>query len=142
VIRIVAAALIVAGALACNGDPGPKQPAEPTSAAPPAPASASAPARGAALPADQQCLPARICARWAGCVLVARGARGWAVVSGDEFPAGERVEVGNLCPGSTACNAATGQPKGAPCVPLRTPILVQPPPYTCEWNGVACARKT
>ena len=127
-IRIVAA-LVAAGALACNGDLAAKRPAEPATAS------------SAALPADQQCLPANICERWAGCALVARGPQWWTVIAADEFPAGEPVEVKNLCPGATACNAARGIPKGASCPDLRTPVLVQPPPYTCVWDGRACTRR-
>jgi hypothetical protein len=134
-IRIVAA--VLAAVLACNGESAAKRPAEPASG------SASAPATpaGAALPADQQCLPGNICQQWVGCALVARGEKWWTVIAADQFPAGEPVEVKNLCPGAEACVAATGLPKGAPCTPLRTPILVKPPPYTCVWDGRACTRR-
>lgn len=134
-IRTVAMAL--AALLACNGDPPAKRPAEPASGS----ASAPAPAAGAALPADQQCLPGSICQQWVGCALVARGATWWTVIAADQFPAGEPVEVKNLCPGPETCVAATGLPKGAACTPLRTPILVKPPPYTCVWDGRACTRR-
>ena len=131
-IRIVAA--VFAAALACNGESSAKRPADPGSGSAPAPAAA-------ALPADQQCLPGNICQQWVGCALVARGEKWWTVVAADQFPAGEPVEVKNLCPGAEACVAATGLPKGAPCTPLRTPILVKPPPYACAWDGRACTRR-
>ena len=56
------------------------------------------------------------------------------------IPAGEPVEVKNLCPGPRSCVAARGIPKGATCPPMTTPVLVKPPGYACVWDGKTCSK--
>jgi len=136
------AAMATAALTACNGDSGARAPAAPTT--PPAPSAAGtggAPPAGATLPGDQQCLPGNICERWAGCALVKQGPQWWTVIAADEFPAGEPVEVKNLCPGPQPCVAARGIPKGAACPPMTTPVLVKPPGYACVWDGKTCSKR-
>jgi hypothetical protein len=134
-------AAIAAALTACN-DSSARAPAAPTTSPPPsAPRSGDALPAGTALPADQQCLPGNICERWAGCALVKQGPKWWTVIAADEFPAGEPVEVKNLCPGPQPCVAARGIPKGAACPPMTTPVLVKPPGYTCVWDGKTCSKR-
>lgn len=139
--RAALVAIAAAALSACN-DSSARAPAAPTTSPPPGAARGGDPTpTGAALPADQQCLPGNICERWAGCALVKQGPRWWTVIAADEFPAGEPVEVKNLCPGPKPCVAARGIPKGAACPPMTTPVLVKPPGYTCVWDGKTCSKR-
>ncbi|HEX8112129.1 MAG TPA: hypothetical protein VF516_30560, partial [Kofleriaceae bacterium] len=89
------------------------------------------------LPAGRQCLPAMICNDWAGCALVENSK----VVSADRLVAGEPVSIGNGCTTGATCIAARAVPKGVTCPVDTIPPRIDPPLYTCAWDGTACVKR-
>ena len=131
----LACAAIVVGAAACRSGDTPGAPraaaGEPPSAAPP---NAGDAAPRHALRDGQQCVPAMICDAWSGCALVAGGK----VVAAERLPAGEPVRIENACSNGVTCTAAKATPAGTPCPPRGIPPVIEPPTYTCVWDGIAC----
>jgi hypothetical protein len=118
--------LLLALVCACRSEPQPSsRPATGASPLPPP------------VPAGHQCLPAMICNDWVGCALVAADK----VVSADKLAAGEPVKIGNECSGGKHCVAARALPAGVQCPPSEIPAVIDPPPYTCVYDGKSCSKK-
>lgn len=135
IVGVLAGAAIIVGAAACRSGDTPSAPrpaAGDPPRVPPAGAGDTAPQR--ALPAGQQCLPAMICDAWSGCAIVAGGK----VIAAERLPAGEPVRVENACSNGVTCTAAKATPAGTPCPPRGIPPVIEPPSYTCVWDGAAC----
>lgn len=130
---VLVAALVVAAGCRTNAD---RPSSAGTSAPPPGSASDGAP-MPPPVPAGHQCLPAVVCTDWVGCALVAGGK----VVSADRLATGEAVTIANECSGGNRCVAARALPAGVQCPPDEIPSVIDPPPYTCVFDGSTCAKR-
>lgn len=120
--------------LACRGDGVPTTGANPPPTAPGA-------NNSAALPANQQCLPAMICDEWAGCALVEKNPQGhWTVVvaEADRLRPAQVVSVENACTDGNNCQAAKAVPPGVTCAPHTIPPVIKKPDYACVWEKAIC----
>jgi hypothetical protein len=130
---VLVAALVLAAGCRTNAD-------RPSSAGTSAPTPGSASASGhlpMPPPAGHQCLPAVICTDWVGCALVAAGK----VVSADRLAAGQAVTIADECSGGKHCVAARALPAGVECPPDETPAVIDPPLYSCVYDGATCAKR-
>jgi hypothetical protein len=132
---VVVVALVLAAGCRKNAD-------HPSSAGTSAPTPGSASGPGGVpmpppLPEGHQCLPAVICTDWVGCALVAADK----VVSADRLAPGQAVTIANECSGGKHCVAARALPAGVECPPSEIPAVIDPPPYTCVYDGKTCGKR-